>query len=128
MTETLETAVARATELLQRAQTAEAIALARDCLDRGVEAPLFLNLRAYWLEGQNRPAAALEDLQRAHELAPSDPMVLNALGLCLAKLGRLEEAVAAFRECTELAPDFAPAHYNCGWSLEELGELDRARD
>ncbi|HTW35986.1 MAG TPA: sulfotransferase [Rhizomicrobium sp.] len=128
MTEALETAVARATELLQRAQTTEAVALARECLDRGVEAPLLLNLRAYWLEGQNRPVDALKDLQRAHELAPSDPMVLNALGLCLAKLGRLEEAVAAFRKCSELAPDFAPAHYNCGWSLEELGELDRARD
>ena len=125
---TPETAVERVTALLQRAQTAEAIVLARETLDRGIEAPLLLNLRAYWLEGENRPAEALIDLERAHALAPTDPTVANALGLCLAKLGRLEEAASAFQRCAALAPDFAPAHFNCGWSLEELGELDRARD
>lgn len=124
----LETVVDQATGLLQRGQTAAAIALARESLDRGIEAPLLLNLRAFWLESENRPAEALRDLNRAHELAPSDPMVLNALGLCLAKLSRLEEAADAFQQCARLAPEFAPAHYNCGWSLEELGELDRARD
>src|ERR1700723_1620436 len=92
-----ETLVETITGLLQRAQTAEAVQLARDGLDRGIEAPLLLNLRAYWLEGQNRVADAHADLQRAHQLAPSDPMVLNALGLCLAKLGRAEEALTAFR-------------------------------
>jgi tetratricopeptide (TPR) repeat protein len=115
------------TALLQRQEIDKAIALAKDALDRGFEAPLLLNLRAYWLEGQNRPTDALADLRRARELAPQDPMVLNALGLCLAKLGRTDEAYLAFRQCAELAPEFGPAHFNCGWTLEELGELDRAR-
>jgi tetratricopeptide (TPR) repeat protein len=119
--------VQHVTGLLQRSEIDEAIATARDALDRGVEAPLLLNLRAFWLEGQNRPADALLDLRRAKELAPADPMILNALGLCLAKLGRIDEAYPAFRQCAELAPDFGPAHFNCGWTLEELGELDRAR-
>jgi len=119
--------VEQVTALLQRSQLAEAIQAARDALDRGVEAPVLLNLRAYWLEGENRPGEALSDLQRAHEMAPTDPIVLNALGLCLAKLGRLEEANAAFRHCVALAPEFAPAHFNCGWTFEELGELDEAQ-
>jgi tetratricopeptide (TPR) repeat protein len=123
-----ESAVKQVTGLLQRGQTAEAVALATASLERGIEAPLLLNLRAYWLEGQNRPAEALRDLERAHALAPTDVAVLNALGLCYAKLGRLEEAAAAFQECATLAPAFAPAHYNSGWSLEDLGELDRAHD
>ena len=132
MTDTVKTApetlIEEVTALLQRAQTAEAVELARDILNRGIETPLLLNLRAFWLEGQNRAAEALADLQRAHQLTPSDPMVLNALGLCFAKLGRMGEALAAFRRCAELAPEFGPAHYNCGWTLEELGELDSARD
>ena len=115
------------TALLERQELDKAIALARDALGRGLEAPLLLNLRAYWLEGQGRPADALADLQRASELAPQDPVILNALGLCLAKLGRTDEAYVAFRQCAELAPQFGPAHFNCGWTLEELGELDRAR-
>lgn len=115
------------TALLQRSEIDQAIALAKDALGRGLEAPLLLNLRAYWLEGQNRPADALIDLKRARELAPEDPLVLNALGLCLGKLGRTDEAYLAFRQCTELAPDFGPAHFNCGWTSEELGELERAR-
>ncbi len=115
------------TALLQRQEIDKAVAAAKDALDRGFEAPLLLNLRAYWLEGQNRPADALVDLYRARELAPEDPMILNALGLCLGKLGRTDEAYLAFRQCAELAPGFGPAHFNCGWTSEELGELERAR-
>ena len=114
--------------LLERSEVAEAVGRARQALDRRIETPLLLNLRAFWLEGENRPAEALVDLQRARALAPQDPAIANALGLCLAKLGRLEEAYAAFRSSAELAPGFGPAHFNCGWSLEDLGELDAARE
>lgn len=127
MSEAPAAIVQEVTALLERSELDKAVALARDALDRGVEAPLLLNLRAFWFEGQNRPADALTDLQRARELAPEDPMVLNALGLCLGKLGRTDEAYQAFRQCAELAPGFGPAHFNCGWSSEELGELERAR-
>jgi tetratricopeptide (TPR) repeat protein len=120
--------VQEVTALLARSEVVKAVDLARKSLDSGVEAPLLLNLRAYWLEGQNRPRDALSDLTRARALAPDDPMVLNALGLCLAKLGKLDEACDAFRRCVDLAPEFGPGHFNCGWSLEELGELDSARD
>ena len=122
-----EAIVAEVTALLQRSELDKAVASARDALDRGFEAPLLLNLRAFWLEGQNRPADALLDLRRAHDLAPGDPAILNALGLCLGKLGRTDEAYLAFRQCAEAMPDFAPAHFNCGWTLEELGELEKAR-
>jgi len=122
-----EAVVAEVTALLQRSEIDKAIARAREALAQGFEAPLLLNLRAFWLEGQNRPADALIDLRRARELAPRDPMILNALGLCLGKLGRTDEAYLAFRDCAEIVPDFAPAHFNSGWTLEELGELEKAR-
>jgi tetratricopeptide (TPR) repeat protein len=115
------------TALLQRSEVPQAVELAKAALARGVEAPLLLNLRAYWLEGQNRPGEALLDLRRAHDIAPEDPAIANAFGLCLAKLGRMDEALAAFRKCVALAPTFGPGHFNCGWVLEELGELDDAQ-
>jgi tetratricopeptide (TPR) repeat protein len=120
--------VQEVTALLARSEVVQAVDLARKALDSGAEAPLLLNLRAYWLEGEKRPRDALTDLKRARVLAPDDPMVLNALGLCLAKLGRLDQASEAFQQCVALAPEFAPGHFNCGWSFEELGEFDAARD
>lgn len=116
------------TGLLERSQVPEAIARARRALDEGVEAPLLLNLRAYWLEGQKRPLEALKDLERAEALSPKDPAIVNALGLCLANLGRMEEALTRFQTCAVLAPTFVPARYNCGWALEELGALEKARE
>ncbi len=113
--------------LLEQGKLPDAVARAREALDDGVEAPLLLNLRAYWLEGQKRPREALADLERAWVLSPDDPAILNALGLCLARLGRNVDAATAFRKCAELAPEFAPAHFNSGWTLEDMGELDRAR-
>lgn len=121
-------AVREAVALLERGDVAAATGLARDALDRDIEAPLLLNLRAFWLEGQNRVSDALADLRRAHALAPSDPIVLNALGLCLAKVGKTEEAMKAFRDCAALAPQFGPAHFNAGWTAEDLGDFEIAAE
>jgi len=103
-----------------------AITLAREALAKGVVHPLLLNLRAYWLESQGRNREALGDLQAAHSLAPKDAMVLNALGLCLAKLERPFEAANAFEEAAALKPNFASAHFNHGWASEAAGELAAA--
>jgi len=113
--------------LLEQSKLEEAVERANLALQRGIEAPLLLNLRAYWLEGRKRVPEALADLQRASALAPDDAMVLNALGLCLSKLGRLQEGLDAFRKCVALAPEFGPGHFNCGWAFEEAGEFDSAR-
>ncbi len=93
----------------------------------GLEHPLFLNLRAFWLEGRGRMREALADLERARDLAPDDVPVLNALGLAYAKLERPVEATEAFEAAIAAQPDFVPAHFNHGWACEMWGELDRAR-
>lgn len=123
---TSEAEVADITALLQQSRLPEATERARQALDRGIESPLLLNLRAYWLEREGRDTDALADLERARILAPDDAAVRNALGLCFARLGRMDEALAAFAAAAALAPGFAPAHFNCGWAAEELGELDQA--
>lgn len=105
----------------------EAIRRARAALANGLVHPLFLNLRAFWLEERGRMEEALADLERAHEIAPDDVPVLNALGLALAKLLRPVEAAKAFESAIALQPDFTPAYYNHGWACEMWGELDRAQ-
>lgn len=104
-----------------------AMQMARDALAAGLQHPLTLNLRAFWLEQQGRYEDALKDLRQASQLAPQDARILNALGLCLSNLDRLEEAVTAFGRTIEAQADFAPAYLNRGLALETLGDLIAAR-
>lgn len=124
----------RDAELLQELERAlnaqdwrRAIDMARDALAGGLVHPLTLNLRALWLEQQGRHEEALNDLVQASNLAPRDVTVLNALGLCLSHLGRLDEAIAAFNKAIEAQADFAPAYLNRGLASETLGDLATAR-
>jgi tetratricopeptide (TPR) repeat protein len=104
-----------------------AVRLAETALADGREHPLLLNLRAYRLEQDGRFLDALADLKHARALAPRDVPTLNALGLCLARLDRMGEAVEAFEAAVTADPNFAPAHFNHGWASEAAGELDKAR-
>lgn len=103
--------------------TAKALA----ALDAGVEHPMLLNLRALKAEEEGRAADALPDLQRARALAPTDFTVVNALGLCFARLERYGEASAAFDAAIKLEPRFAPAYHNKAWVSEMGGDLATAR-
>jgi len=104
-----------------------AVRMAETALADGREHPLLLNLRAYRLEQDGRFLDALADLKHARSLAPRDVPTLNALGLCLARLDRMGEAVEAFEAATAADPNFAPAHFNHGWASEAAGDLDQAR-
>jgi tetratricopeptide (TPR) repeat protein len=84
-------------------------------------------LRAYWHEQQGRVGEAFQDLEEARKAAPADPIILNAFGLCAARLGRMDEAFAAFEAAAQADPNFSQAHFNGAWAAEALGEMDRAR-
>lgn len=103
-----------------------AFAAAEFALAEGYEHPALLNLSAGRLEAEGKPGEALVRLQRARFLAPRDPGVLNALGLCLLKLEAATEAEAVFRDLVAIVPDFAPAHANLGQALAASGRLDRS--
>ena len=96
--------------------------LAHAALDAGIEHPLLLNLRALDHEDAGRFEAALTDLRRAHILAPQDFAILNACGLCLGRLERLDEAIECFDQVVALRADFGPGWFNRGWALERAGE------
>ena len=55
---------------------------------------------------------ALKELDRAAALAPGDPKVHNLTGLVFTRLGRYEEAEAAYNRALKLAPSFVPARKN----------------
>jgi tetratricopeptide (TPR) repeat protein len=104
----------------------EARRLACRALDAGVEHPMVLNLRALDFEQAGMFKQALKDLRRAHVLAPRDFSILNACGLALARMSRLEEALACYEQALSIEPNFGPGWYNKGWALEGLGELAKA--
>jgi Flp pilus assembly protein TadD len=119
----------RETEAIVRAgDVPRAIEMARAGLARGMSHPLLLNLRAYWLEQQNRDKEALQDLKRAAALAPNDPLIRNSYGLTLAKSDLWPEAMAEFEAAVRLQPDFTPAHYSLGCARERIGDLGGARE
>ena len=116
------------TQAIRAGDMATAKDLARRGLSAGVEHPLLLNIRALSHEDEGRLEDALADLRRAHILAPQDFSILNACGLCLARLARLDEAIQCLDRALTINPDFGPAWYNRGWTLERLGETAKASE
>jgi tetratricopeptide (TPR) repeat protein len=55
-----------------------------------------------------------------------DTSALHNLGVALAKLGRLDEAVASFRETLDSDAAALTTHKNLGLALYQLGKLDEA--
>ena len=113
-------------DVARRGELDRAGAMAGAALEDGLEHPMLLNLHARTLElaGRREEAAAL--LRRAMELDPPDPRELNALGLQLIGMERLDEALAMFDAVLAQQPRLADAHYNRGWTLEAMGELKGA--
>jgi Tfp pilus assembly protein PilF len=100
--------------------------LARAALARGLEHHVLLNLRAMEFEDAGMFSQALNDLRRAHVLAPTDFTILNATGLCLARMDRFDEALRCYDQALSLEPGFGQASFNRGWVLERLGETAEA--
>jgi tetratricopeptide (TPR) repeat protein len=110
----------------QRGAHSEAAALAAAALADGLEHPLLLNVAALNLEMQGRITEAEQLLQRAVALAPSDLGSRNALGLCLLRLDRPEEALAQFDAILELDSSLPFAHASRANTLFTLGAIGDA--
>lgn len=50
----------------------------------------------------------------------------NQQGLAYLKVGKVEEAIAAFKKAAEVAPGYAEAVNNLGYAYEHAGKLDQA--
>lgn len=79
------------------------------------------------LDAAGRWPEARAALDRAHALAPRDPLVLNYLGYSLVDHGeRLAEAQAMLERAAALRPDDAAIVDSLGWSLYRRGQVARA--
>lgn len=103
-----------------------AMRVADEAASLGLLHPNLLTLAVHRRLGVGDAERALVWATRARELAPESPDVLNALGLVLARLGRLREACETYEAGARGAKGFAPLHLNLALALEELGEIGRA--
>lgn len=119
--------------LSRAAEAAGDAAGAKDALARAVAAdPLLAHATLFeadrqWLDG--RPAEALALYERYLRESPASPYRAYALRRRaggLARAGRADEAIAAFREVLALAPDHGDSHLDLGLLLRERGDLDGA--
>ena len=126
LSESAEAALKPVIDAIRSGQLSEAKRLARLALDKGVEHPMLLNLRALDFEDAGLFKRALDDLRRAHLMAPRDYAILNACGLCLVRMARYEEALNCFDQALAIRPEFGPGWFNRGSALERVGEKAQA--
>ncbi len=105
----------------------QAVEHAAAALDEGLSHPLFFKLRAVRREGLGQLADAVRDFQSALALVPDDFGALSAMGLCLGRMGRLQEGLSALDASIAIQSGYAPAHCSRGWVLEALGDRAGAR-
>lgn len=78
------------------------------------------------LAASSNPKAALPHFQEAQKSDPSNPEIMNSLGLALADLGRFKEAARQFSSLTQLKPDFPGGYYNLGLCFMNLHDFSSA--
>jgi serine/threonine protein kinase/tetratricopeptide (TPR) repeat protein len=79
---------------------------------------------AYLREGEH--ALAARQFQQAVDLQPRDFWPNFYQGLCSYRLGRCDDALAAFRVCIALAQDPAECYFNRALTYEALGRHEQA--
>ncbi len=80
------------------------------------------------LAGLRRPQEAIEQLQAAARLEPTNPEYQYSLGLGWNELGETSNTVRCLREAVRLQPAFSRAWYNLGLALDSSGLTEEALD
>jgi tetratricopeptide (TPR) repeat protein len=78
------------------------------------------------LKKLKRPDEALASYDRAAELRPDDPLILNSRGTVLRELNRFADALADFDAAIGLKPDLTEAFNNRGNALKDLERYTEA--
>ena len=81
---------------------------------------------ALLLSGMGRHEEAIVQAERAHELDPLNLVTFTVVGDTLFFARRFDRAVASYRKCLELDPNFGAAHTDLARSLEQVGRADEA--
>jgi putative PEP-CTERM system TPR-repeat lipoprotein len=98
----------------------------RIALQRNPDSPLLLNNLAWVSNALGRPEA-LEYAERAHELAPDDPAIMDTLGAILAQAGQVERGLEMLGRAAAGAPDEHQIRLNFAKALLKSARNSAAR-
>src|SRR4051812_43410595 len=105
---------------------ARAETLYRSALQRVPDHPLLLNNLA-WVSQELGRSSALEYAERAHELAPDNPAIMDTLGSILTKSGQVERGLELIGRAADAAPDAYQIRLNFAKSLIKTDRKIAAR-
>ena len=118
----LDVLIGKAAKRFQQGRHADTAILCRKALKRAPDHPVALHLLGVSQLGADKPADAVETLQRAYEVDGQNIEIQTNLGAALRAAGKLLAAVETLRAATRAAPAFVPAWLNLGNVLSDLGE------
>lgn len=75
----------------------------------------------------DNPQEALRHFDKAHEARPNHPEPMDRIASLRLGQGDVEGALAAYRRCRGLSPQYGPCVYGLGVALERAGDEDAAR-
>lgn len=87
---------------------------------------LILNNLA-WVSNQTKSPKALEYAEKANEIAPNQPAIMDTLAMLLAEKGETTKAIDLLRKALTLAPQAASIQLNLAKVLLTAGKKDDAR-
>lgn len=108
----------------------------RKALELNPEQPQVMNYLGYsWVDKNMNLTEALEMIQKAVELRPSDGYIVDSLGWAYYRLGRFEDAVRELERAVSLRPEdpvlndhLGDAYWRVGRKLEATFQWGYARD
>jgi tetratricopeptide (TPR) repeat protein len=111
-------------EMLQAGRYVEVESRVRELLEQHPESGAMWQMLGVVLARQGRDAVHASEM--AAKLLPGDAGAHNNLGNALARQGRLDQAVASYRQALKLNPSIADAHHNLANALSDLGQFEQA--
>ncbi|MEO1592324.1 MAG: tetratricopeptide repeat protein [Cyanobacteria bacterium J06632_22] len=115
----------RALNRPQQAENQYQLALATP-VDARLKLGTYLNLGSLY-KHQQQLEKAIELLETATQIDPTQPLTYYNLGVTQRARGYLEPALAAYQQAIELNPNYAEAHQNRAAVLFKLGKLPESR-
>ncbi|QBQ54473.1 XrtA/PEP-CTERM system TPR-repeat protein PrsT [Nitrosococcus wardiae] len=80
-----------------------------------------------WLLRQDDPSKALEYAEKAMELAPNTPPIMDTLGMLLLEKGKIKQGLRLLRKASEKAPENPDIRYHFALALARNEENAQAR-
>lgn len=71
---------------------------------------------------------AINSLEKARQLSPTDPKIAYNLGLLYGRTGKANEAIEMLKKASALKPDYKDSHFALALFYKEQGEKSKAKE